>query len=68
MPTARFYADPEFGHVPTDWLISKDYARQRRGLSQMDRALVNIEPGDPQARTAIPFISVPSTKTATVSR
>src|SRR6185503_17360121 len=26
---ARYFDDPDFARVPIDWLISKDYARQR---------------------------------------
>jgi len=42
---ARFYADPEFADIDVDWLISKDYAAQRRELIDMDRAARAVEPG-----------------------
>lgn len=29
---AKYYADPTFNQIPVDWLISKDYAKQRRQL------------------------------------
>ena len=29
---AKFYADPAFNDIPVDWLISKEYAAQRREL------------------------------------
>jgi len=35
---ARYYADPDFASVPVDWLISKDYAVQRRELLNPERA------------------------------
>jgi gamma-glutamyltranspeptidase/glutathione hydrolase len=35
---ARFYADMDFSDVPVDWLISKEYAAERRELINADRA------------------------------
>jgi gamma-glutamyltranspeptidase / glutathione hydrolase len=29
---AKYYADMDFSQVPVDWLISKEYAEERRGL------------------------------------
>src|SRR5262245_32217492 len=45
---ARFYADPEFGKVPTAELISKPYAEQRRKLIDMSKALTDVPAGDPK--------------------
>ena len=42
---ARHYADPEFMEVDVEWLISKDYARERRGLIDMDQAADTVEAG-----------------------
>jgi len=42
---ARFYADPDFADVDVDWLISKDYAAERRELIDMERAARAVEPG-----------------------
>jgi gamma-glutamyltranspeptidase / glutathione hydrolase len=42
---ARFYADPAFYRQPTDWLLSKDYARERAKLIRPDRILTPVHPG-----------------------
>jgi len=42
---ARFYADPDFADIDVDWLISKDYAAERRELIDMERAARAVEPG-----------------------
>jgi gamma-glutamyltranspeptidase/glutathione hydrolase len=42
---ARYYADPNFAKVPTDWLNSKDYAAERAKLIRPDRILTPIYPG-----------------------
>jgi len=46
---ARFYADPAFHRTPLAWLLSKDYARERRALIKTDRAARVVEPGQPPA-------------------
>jgi gamma-glutamyltranspeptidase/glutathione hydrolase len=58
---AKFYADPAFNNIPIAWLISKDYARQRRGLIQPGRALRSIAPGVPPASAVPPATEAPST-------
>ncbi|MEO0897077.1 MAG: gamma-glutamyltransferase [Bacteroidota bacterium] len=35
---AKYYADPAFNDIPVDWLISKEYAKERRELINMERA------------------------------
>ena len=40
-----FIADPDHASVPTEHLISKDYADERRGLIDMDRAMANTAHG-----------------------
>ena len=42
---ARYYTDPQFEDVPVDWLLSADYAAQRRGLIDMSRAADAVEAG-----------------------
>jgi gamma-glutamyltranspeptidase/glutathione hydrolase len=43
---ARFYFDPDFGKPPVDVLISKEYARSRAKLIDMQRASVKTIHGD----------------------
>ena len=42
---ARYYADPAFQPAPVQWLISKDYAAQRRALINPDRAAKAVDAG-----------------------
>jgi gamma-glutamyltranspeptidase/glutathione hydrolase len=35
---AKYYADPAFNEIPVDWLVSKEYAAERRKLISPDRA------------------------------
>ncbi len=44
---AKFYADPEFAHLPVASLISKSYAERRRVRINPDRANLNPVAGDP---------------------
>lgn len=44
---ARFYSDTDFNQIPVDWLISKDYADERRLLIDSERAGRSYEPGNP---------------------
>jgi len=43
----RFYADPNFVKIPTEQLLSKDYASMRRRLIDRQRASLDQRPGDP---------------------
>jgi len=45
---ARYYADPDFAKVPVAGLVAKPYAAERRKLIHMDKALTDVEPGDPK--------------------
>ncbi len=47
---ARFYADPAFYKSPIEWLISKDYARERAKLIRPDRILSPAYPGQAPSR------------------
>jgi gamma-glutamyltranspeptidase/glutathione hydrolase len=43
---ARYYADMDFADVPVDWLVSKEYASERRRLIDMDKASKSLPAGD----------------------
>ncbi len=45
---ATYYADPSFGDIPVEWLISKDYAAKRREMIDPDTAALMVSPGDPE--------------------
>jgi gamma-glutamyltranspeptidase/glutathione hydrolase len=42
---ARYYADPKFSAVPTEWLNSKAYAKARAQLIRPGRILTPVYPG-----------------------
>ncbi len=42
---AKYYADPEFNKIPVDWLISKEYAQQRRKLIDDSKAAKRYDAG-----------------------
>ena len=46
---AKFYADPEFNQLPTEELISKEYAAERRKLISMDEAADSYPAGEIEA-------------------
>ncbi|NNC78352.1 MAG: gamma-glutamyltransferase [Woeseiaceae bacterium] len=43
---AKFYADMDFVDVPVDWLVSKQYADQRRALIDPKAAAKSVPAGD----------------------
>ncbi|MEQ9297375.1 MAG: gamma-glutamyltransferase [Cyclobacteriaceae bacterium] len=43
---AKFYADAAFNDIPVDWLISKDYANERRALIDMEKAAREYPAGE----------------------
>jgi len=43
----RFYGDPNFVKIPTQQLLSKDYAALRRSLIDGEKASLSQRPGDP---------------------
>lgn len=42
---AKFYADMAFSDVPVDWLISKEYARERQKLIDPKKAAKRVDAG-----------------------
>ena len=44
---AKYYADPDFNEIPVDWLISKEYAEERRRLIDPHRAAWRYDVGNP---------------------
>ena len=42
---AKLYADPDFVKTPVKQLLDKDYAKDRRSLIQMERAMQRVETG-----------------------
>lgn len=49
-----YYGDPDFVDVPMNGLMSKDYARARRGLIDPERAFGKLPPkGDPRSGIAL---------------
>ena len=44
---AKYYADPEFFKQPVKWLISKEYAAERRKLINPDRSAPSYDAGNP---------------------
>jgi gamma-glutamyltranspeptidase/glutathione hydrolase len=55
---ARYYADPDFSRVPTDWLVSKDYARDRARLIRPNRINTGIAPGEAPSQGDTTYFSV----------
>jgi gamma-glutamyltranspeptidase / glutathione hydrolase len=43
---AKYYADMDFNDVPVDWLISKEYARERSSLISMNQAARSYPAGN----------------------
>jgi gamma-glutamyltranspeptidase/glutathione hydrolase len=46
----RYVGDPKFIDVPWAGLLSKEYARERRQLISLDKAMVYPDAGDPRAK------------------
>ncbi len=44
---AKYYADPDFSDIPLEWLLSDDYAAERRALIDPKRAAARVVAGHP---------------------
>lgn len=55
---ARYYGDPEFAKIPTEWLISKDYAKKRAKLIRTDRPMSDVSPGKAPSHSDTTYFSV----------
>ena len=53
---ARFYADPAFVEIPLAWLLSDEYAEQRRKLIDPQRAAKSAPSGSPPAHGDTTFL------------
>jgi gamma-glutamyltranspeptidase/glutathione hydrolase len=47
---ARYYADPDFARIPTDWLLSPEYAAERARKIRPDSILTDLRPGQAPSR------------------
>ena len=47
MDREAYVADPDFVAAPTQGLVSKEYARERAKLIDLDRAASQVQPGNP---------------------
>ena len=54
---AEYYADPAMAEVPTEWLISKEYARKRAALIDPKRARIELAHGDPRLDSDTIFLT-----------
>jgi len=50
---ANFYADPKFKDIPVEWLLSKEYAKERRALINPNKASNEYKPGMPEGKNTI---------------
>jgi gamma-glutamyltranspeptidase / glutathione hydrolase len=55
---AKFYADPDFYKTPVEWLLSKDYAKQRAKLIRPDRILETVYPGQAPSQGDTTYFTV----------
>jgi len=55
---ARYYADPNFSKIPTEWLVSKAYAAERAKLIRPDRINPSVAPGQAPSRGDTTYFTV----------
>ncbi len=49
---AKYYADPQFADIPTEWLLSEAYGKARFDLIDPERAMLQPQPGDAKLEAA----------------
>ena len=49
---AKYYADPQFADVPTEWLLSEAYGKARFDLIDPERVMLQPQPGDAKLEAA----------------
>ena len=54
----RYFADPAFAKIPTQWLLSKDYAAQRAKLINPRSILTPVHPGQAPGHGDTTYFSV----------
>lgn len=62
-----YVGDEAFVDIPTESMLSKEYADVRRELINSDKAMIYPEPGDPETLKAVTQKIVPSYSTAMLS-
>jgi gamma-glutamyltranspeptidase/glutathione hydrolase len=55
---ARYYGDPKFSRIPTEWLVSKAYAAERARLIRPDRVNPSVAPGKAPSRGDTTYFTV----------
>ena len=56
--TRWYVADPAFNPAPLEWLLSKEYAAERRKLIHLDHATVDQQHGTPTSSSDTVYLSV----------
>jgi gamma-glutamyltranspeptidase/glutathione hydrolase len=56
--TRWYVADPAFNPAPVEWLLSKDYAEDRRKLIHLEHATLDQEHGTPASSSDTVYLSV----------
>ena len=55
---ARWYGDPNFSRLPTEWLVSKAYAAERARSSRPDRINPEVQPGEAPSQGDTTYFTV----------
>ncbi len=56
---SRWYVtDPEFNNIPIEELLSKEYAKKRSELIDLEKAMINVEKGSPTGSSDTVYFNV----------